>query len=83
MFAPEAVGEGLIITARTRGRWKTCPGCGVRSSSVHRYYERRANDLPVNGQRVELCVQVRRLLCINPPCSRRTFAEQLPDLLPR
>lgn len=77
------VGDRLVITARTRGRWKPCPDCGVRSSRVHSYYQRRAGDLPVNGERVELLIQARRFRCLNPRCSRRTFVEDLPNLLPR
>lgn len=77
------VGDRLVINARTRGRWKACPDCGTRSSRVHSYYQRRADDLPVNGERVELRITVRRFRCLNRRCSRRTFVEDLPSLLRR
>jgi hypothetical protein len=36
-------------------------------------------DLPCQGRPVMLCVQARRFRCLNPACSRQTFAEPLAD----
>lgn len=37
-------------------------------------------DAPIAGQRVELGLRVRRFFCDNPSCTKRTFAEQVPEL---
>lgn len=44
---------------------------------MHSYYQRRADDLPVNGERVELRITVQRFRCLNRLCSRRTVVEAL------
>ncbi|WP_430727298.1 transposase family protein [Streptomyces beigongshangae] len=56
-----------------------CPGCGWRSSRVHRHYQRCLADRPVAGRRVRLDLRARRFVCANGSCERRTFAEQIPD----
>jgi len=38
------------------------------------------SDLPVDGQEVELVLQVRRMKCLNKDCPQRTFAERLQGL---
>ncbi len=43
---------------------------------------RRPADLPCLGRQVRLEVAVRRLYCRNPACTRRTFVERLPGLVP-
>ena len=57
-----------------------CPQCQQQSGHVHQYYTRTVRDLPVDGQGVELVLQVRRMKCLNQDCSQRTFAERLPGL---
>lgn len=52
---------------------------GAKLKSAQQY-QRRTGDSPVNGQSVELRIQVQRFRCLNPRCSRRTIAEDLPNL---
>lgn len=54
-----------------------CPSCGQLSQRVHSHYQPTLCDLPSQGRPVTLRVQVRRFRCLNPSCSRQTFAEPL------
>jgi hypothetical protein len=38
-------------------------------------------DLPCAGRQVSLVLTVRKFFCPNPPCPRKIFAEQFPDLV--
>lgn len=61
-------------------RW---PTCGRRSRRLHSRYTRRITDEPVGERHVVVHLRVRRFLCRNTTCPRRTFAEQAPALAPR
>jgi transposase len=71
---------GLSIAARALTPASACPSCSQASTHVHSYYTRTPQDLPVSGRRVQLVLRVRRFRCLNPQCSRQTFAERLPAL---
>lgn len=76
--------EDLIrVRARTRGGPVGCPGCGSSSAWVHAFCERVLTDVPVDARPVVLVVRVRRLVCGNFGCPRRTFREQVPGVLQR
>lgn len=47
------------------------------SRRVHGSYERTSGDLPWQDRSVALRVRARRFGCLDPACSRRTFAERL------
>jgi len=59
----------------------TCPKCQKRSQRVHSQYWRTVADLPLAGLRVRLRLLVRRFLCDNHACKRKTFAERFPELV--
>jgi transposase len=71
------------VAVRHDRRSARCPDCGRRSRSVHSRYSRRVADQPIAGQVVVLHIGVRRFRCTNRTCPRRTFAEQVPDVVPR
>jgi transposase len=71
------------ILARTRAGQVACPDCGIGSDRLHSRYRRRLGDLAVGGRRVVIVLSVRRLLCDNHSCRRRTFAEQVEGLTVR
>ncbi|WP_406223532.1 transposase [Streptomyces decoyicus] len=50
---------------------------------MHGSYLRFPGDLPSAGRRVVLCLHVRRFVCADASCERRTFAEQFPGLTRR
>jgi hypothetical protein len=57
-----------------------CPGCRRVSTACHSRYVRILQDLPWQGRGVYLWVTVRRFRCRNRRCSRKIFAERLPDI---
>jgi transposase len=76
--------DGVIcVQARTRGGAVACPGCGTETSRVHGYHERTAADVPVDGRRVLVRVQARRMRCPALDCKVQTFREQVPGVLER
>ena len=71
----------VVLSARRRRDGARCPDCSHPSGKVHGYYRRRPADLPLCGRQVRLELQLRRYVCINVTCRRRTFAERVPMLL--
>lgn len=51
--------------------------CQTFSRQVHGYYTRTVQDLRWSTYSVHLKLRIRRFVCANTTCSRRTFAEQL------
>lgn len=74
-----------LIEIDIRGRRVACPcpACGLGSRRVHSRYVRLIHDLPWHGTPVVLRWTVRRFFCDEPTCSRKVFAEQLPELAAR
>ena len=70
--------DHLTVICRSRIAAPFCPGCGHPSSRRHSSYPRRLEDLPWQGRRVQVEVQVRRLRCGRPGCAQCIFAERLP-----
>ncbi|MFI7166314.1 transposase family protein [Rhodococcus erythropolis] len=58
----------------------SCPTCGVSSKRVHSLYERMLADTAIAGRSSYVVLQVRRFLCSNTDCERRTFVEQVDGL---
>ncbi|WP_442792845.1 transposase family protein [Rhodococcus sp. DMF-1] len=58
----------------------SCPECGSVSRRVHSRYDRTLADAAVGNRPSCLILRVRRFLCPNAECSRRTFAEQIDGL---
>ena len=71
----------VVLSARRRRDGAQCPDCSHLSGAIHGHYKRRPADLPFCGRQVRLDLQLRRYVCINATCRRRTFAERLPMLL--
>ena len=69
----------LTILCRSRITAPLCPDCGRPSSRRHSSYPRRLADLPWQGRRVQVEVQVRRLRCGRPGCTHRIFAARLAE----
>ncbi len=54
-----------------------CPVCQTASRQIHCYYTRTVTDLSWADFQVQLQLHVRRFVCSNVLCTRRTFAERL------
>lgn len=77
-------GGTVHVTARTRDDFVVdCPGCGSAAHRVHSRYQRHLADTAVAGRPVVIDLSVRRLVCDQPACLRRTFVEQVEGLTVR
>jgi len=74
--------QGLMLQAHVNGTAATCPVCEHSSMCVHSSYVRSPQDVPIAGQAVRIRLRVRRFRCCNPTCTRQTFVEHPPELLP-
>lgn len=75
--------SAVRVEARTTARQAPCPGCGCWSGRRHGSYLRVPRDLPAAGKPVVVALRVRRFVCSEENCQRRTFAEQVPGLTRR
>ncbi|MGB5988120.1 MAG: transposase family protein, partial [Marinifilaceae bacterium] len=57
-----------------------CPFYDKKSKSVHSYYSRQLQDLPISFKAVKIQLQVRRFYCMNDEYCRITFSEQVSSL---
>ena len=73
--------NGLIIEICATAPTASCPVCAQPSSSIHCHYRRRLRDVACAGLPVQLLLTVRKFSCRNPECSRKVFAERLPDFV--
>lgn len=72
--------SSVTVTVHSTEMAALCPSCGEASTRIHSQYHRRLNDLPASGYPVVVVLNVRRFLCLNSSCSRKTFAERFPTL---
>jgi hypothetical protein len=75
--------EAVLIAARCTMAGADCVECGSWSERVHSSYLRFPADVPSAGMRVRLSLRVRRFVCGNALCERRTFVEQIAGLTRR
>ena len=69
--------DQIVVHGQIKTPRSVCPDCHDRSNVGHGRYDRMLRDLPWQGKPVCLRVQVRRFVCRNPDCRRRTFSERL------
>ena len=70
----------ILLTFQPTMPTATCPACGQQSSRVRSRYWRTLADLPWAEQSVRLRLHLRKFACTNPTCTRRIFAERLPEV---
>ncbi|MFG2133068.1 transposase family protein [Streptomyces sp. NPDC048751] len=71
------------VQAHTTAGRAACPECGCWSGRIHGSYLRFPRDLPAAGRFVVVSLRVRRFVCAENSCPRKTFAEQVPGLTRR
>ena len=69
--------QQLVLTVTSTNPVALCPVCQASSRHVHCYYTRTVADLCCIDMQVRLQLHVRRFVCSNTLCARRTFAERL------
>ena len=67
--------ESYVITCPSKLERVYCPTCGCPSSSVHSYYNRIIQDLPIAGKTVYLKLIQRRFRCQSSQCSTGFFTQ--------
>ena len=70
-------GESLTLYGHTLGRSATCPCCGKRTTTVHRYSLRKIQCTEWLCHHTTLVLESRHMVCTNPECERKIFAEPL------
>ena len=73
----EPVTDAIVIHVAPRPTGTYCPGCSMPSRCHHGQYDRTLEDLPWQGRGVLLRLRLRRFLCLNAACPRRTFSENV------
>ncbi|MEU3855624.1 transposase family protein [Streptomyces sp. NPDC029554] len=71
------------VEARATARRAVCPRCACWSDRIHGSYLRLPRDLPAVGRFVVVSLRVRRFVCMQGSCPRKTFAEQVSGLTRR
>ncbi|MEU8779167.1 transposase family protein [Streptomyces sp. NPDC048606] len=72
--------EAVTISARSTTRQAARPDCGAVSARVRGGYPRRIADVTLAGRATVVDLLVRRFLCPQRDCARRTFVKQKVDL---
>lgn len=73
--------DTIIIFVASNRKEVACPYCGEKSFRVHSTYDRSFQDLPIQGKKVKVVIDNRKMFCDNRECSHTTFAETF-DFLP-
>ncbi|MFD9280220.1 transposase family protein [Streptomyces mirabilis] len=79
----KVTGTIVRVEARTTAMRAACPGCGCWSGRIHGSYVGIPRDLPAAGKFVVVSLRVRRFVCAEDSCPRKTFAEQVAGLTRR
>lgn len=72
----EIIDNCYYIKVASNRKEVNCPFYGYSSSKVHSIYERRFQVLPIQGHKVIIVLNNRKMFCNNPECKRKTFAER-------
>jgi transposase len=80
--AHQVYSDHIDISVHSTHKSALCPLCGHRSSRIHSRYERRFDDLPIQGKKVHIHLLNRKYFCLNPECPRKIFAESFDFLQP-
>lgn len=71
----EIQGNEIVIHIKSREDVAHCPFCGEPSARVHSRYNRRLQDLPIQGRKVKLQIERKKYFCLDPKCKHGTFVE--------
>lgn len=72
----EIIDDTIYINVTSTCEKVVCPYCGEISNKVHSRYKRSFQDLPIQGKKVKVILNNRKMLCKNPDCNHTTFAEK-------
>lgn len=67
--------DTIHIWVKSNRKEVICPKCKTSTKKVHSYYKRSFQDLPIQSKKVIIIINNRKMICKNPDCSTKTFAE--------
>lgn len=67
--------DTIYITVKSTREKINCPCCQLPSKRVHSHYSRNFQDLPIQGKKVIITINNRKIFCDNKECSIKTFSE--------
>lgn len=68
--------DDVYIYVKSRKKEAVCPYCRKESDKIHLKYERKIQDLPIQGKKVTIYLEQNNYFCHNPECRHKTFAER-------
>ena len=77
LYDMERDGECITLYGHTMGRSAVCPCCGKRSTALHSYRLRKIQCTEWLGHHTTLVLETRHMICTNPKCDKKIFAEPL------
>jgi len=69
----------VLLKAVSYSNSAICPYCQTPSNKRHSVYVRKPRALPCADAEIQLVLSVQRYFCENPSCTRKTFAERIPE----
>ena len=76
-YISHEIADGCIyIKVESKRKEVQCPFCGEMSEKVHSFYIKSFQDLPIQGMKVVLILNNRKMFCRNTKCGHTTFAER-------
>lgn len=79
----EIVDDTIYIHTISNRNEVVCPFCGEISTKAHSHYSKSFQDLPIQGKKVIIILNNRKMFCNNPKCNHKTFAEKFDFISPR
>lgn len=71
----EIIDDTIKIWVQSNKREVACTYCNTPTTKVHSRYDRSFQDLPLQGKKVVIIINNRKMFCNNPNCNHKTFAE--------
>ncbi len=78
----EIIDNTIYIEVISNRQIVKCPYCGESTNKVHSYYKKSFQHLPIQGNKVIININNRKMFCNNLDCSKKTFAETFEFLSP-
>lgn len=79
----EIIDNTIFIKVTSNRESVKCPYCNTLSTKVHSYYRKSFQDLPIQGKKVIIILDNRKMFCTNTNCNNKTFAETFSFLSPK
>ena len=70
----EIIDNTIYIEVISNREIVKCPYCGEESDKMHFHYKKSFQYLPIQGYKVMIILNNRKMFCNNPNCSKKTFA---------